>query len=511
MTVVASGGDAVGGNIGLIAMLADKVGVGEAAIRLLFTLFAGYPIAFIYRFLIQPQSSKPVHHIFFALCGFGLCFFNYGFDTYHSLISIWITYLLVRLLHNNTQQLVAINFVFHMAYLLTGYYFTESNEYDILWTTPQCVLALRMIGFAFDIADGRKPREKLSKDQQECALEQIPSLLELSAYAYFPSSFLIGPQFPFKRYQRFINGEYAQYKGFVKAGLTRLLVGLLYLAVRQVGAMLFPDNYFLTDAYRNQPFFWRLIYLGFWAKFSLYKYISCWLLTEGGLMSLGFTYNGKAADGSDEWNGCSNVKLYLLETGNTMEHYVKSFNVNTNQWVASYVYKRLKFLNNRTISYAAALFFLAVWHGFHTGYYMSFFIEYMIVTTEKQIEGVYNKSVVTNYASLVETLPFKILKFIALKSYNLIYMGWCLTPFIFLSYERWIEVFKAVNYFGFVYVAIWFVIYKLIKAMSAKSRSKQERVASKATDLSPTINEQRTTDSKATDLSPTLEENKKDN
>lgn len=194
---------------------------------------------------------------------------------------------MVRLLHNAPKQLVAINFVFHMAYLLTGYYFTESNEYDILWTTPHCVLTLRMIGFAFDIADGRKPREKLSKDQLECALEQIPSLLELSAYAYFPSSFLIGPQFPYKRYQRFINGEYAQYKGFVKAGMIRLLVGLIYLAIRQVGAMMLPDNYFLTDAYRNQPFFWRLIYLGFWAKFSLYKYISCWLLTEGGLMSLG--------------------------------------------------------------------------------------------------------------------------------------------------------------------------------------------------------------------------------
>lgn len=105
------------------------------------------------------------------------------------------------------------------------------------------------------------------------------------------------------------------------------------------------------------------------------------------LVFLGFTYNGKAADGTDEWNGCSNVKLYLLETGNTMEHYVKSFNVNTNQWVASYVYKRLKFLNNRTISYAAALFFLAIWHGFHSGYYMSFFIEYLIVTTEKQVSS----------------------------------------------------------------------------------------------------------------------------
>lgn len=90
-------------------------------------------------------------------------------------------------------------------------------------------------------------------------------------------------------------------------------------------------------------------------------------------------------------------------------------------------------------------------------------------------------------------------------------MGWCLTPFIFLSYDRWIEVVKAVNYFGFVYCAICFVICKILKAISSKSRSRDERVTSKATDLSPTINEQRSTDSKATDLSPILEDNKKDN
>ena len=127
-----------------------------------------------------------------------------------------------------------------------------------------------------------------------------------------------------------------------------------------------------------------------------------------------------------------------------------------------------------------------------------------------QVESVYNKSVVTNYASLVNTLPFKILKFLALKSYNLIYMGWCLTPFIFLSYDRWIEVFKSIHYFGFVYCFIWFIIYKVYKVMSSKSRNHQERT-SRATDLSPTINEEHARDSKATDLSPTPNDNKKDN
>ena len=40
--------------------------------------------------------------------------------------------------------------LFQMAYLCTGYLFTQSTGYDITWTMPQCVLCLRLIGLAVD-------------------------------------------------------------------------------------------------------------------------------------------------------------------------------------------------------------------------------------------------------------------------------------------------------------------------------------------------------------------------
>jgi hypothetical protein len=39
-----------------------------------------------------------------------------------------------------------------------------------------------------------------------------------------------------------------------------------------------------------------------------------------------------------------------LETASKFGHLIESFNINTNGWAASYVYKRLKFMNNRIIS-----------------------------------------------------------------------------------------------------------------------------------------------------------------
>lgn len=36
--------------------------------------------------------------------------------------------------------------VFMQGYLLAGYYYTATQEYDIKWTMPQCVLTLKLIG-----------------------------------------------------------------------------------------------------------------------------------------------------------------------------------------------------------------------------------------------------------------------------------------------------------------------------------------------------------------------------
>ncbi|XP_067645316.1 lysophospholipid acyltransferase 5 [Eurosta solidaginis] len=476
-------------SLGLLGKLAHSFGATEAALRLLISIFAGYGIAFFYRRTIMHQPDKLIHHFYFATCGLVLCLFNFGYATCHSLIAVTITYVLARLLRSSPRELITINFIFHMGYLLVGYYHTESNEYDILWTMPHCVLVLRLIGFGFDITDGLKEREQLSKEQQENAISELPTPLELVAFAYFPCAFLIGPQFAYRRYQRFVDGEFRQYKGGVEAGLKRLCTGLVYLVIRQIGAPYFPDEYFVSDEYPKAPFFWRLVYMGVWAKLALYKYVACWLMTEGALMCLGISYAGKKENGDNDWSGCTNVNVFILETGYTMQHYVQSFNVNTNQWVSQYVYKRLRFLNNRSISYAAALGFLAVWHGFHSGYYMAFFNEYITVTVEKQFASVWSKSNIDIYANIISPpFVYPVLKYFMQKLYDLFYIGWCMTPFMLYSYPRWMKTYSAINYFVFVVCIVWTIFYQTYKYYErAAKRREQDSTFGRATTLSPTV------------------------
>lgn len=62
-----------------------------------------------------------------------------------------------------------------------------------------------------------------------------------------------------------------------------------------------------------------------------------------------------------------NVDIALYETTSQFNGLIKSFNIQTNNWTAKYIYKRLKFLNSKVLSHLLSLTFLAVWHGHKSG------------------------------------------------------------------------------------------------------------------------------------------------
>lgn len=340
-------------------------------------------MAFFYHKKISSQS-KQIIHAYIALSGILLCIFNYGLLVYHTLLAVLVSYVLITFL--NSTALITTSFVYHLGYLLFGYYYTSSEDYDITWTMPHCVLTLRLIGLAFDISDGRRPETELSASNKKTCIKTAPSLLEIAAFTYFPGSFLVGPQFSFRRYTSFVNGEYQKYTGFATAGAKRAAVGVIYLLVNLIGGGYLQDKYIYSDEFwTDNNVLTRIFLLGIWARITLYKYISIWLLTESVCICFGLTFNGVDESGKADWTGCSNIKLLVFENTQRFQHYIDSFNIQTNYWVAEYIYKRLKFLNNRHYSQLGALMFLALWHGFHSGYYMCFFMEFTVIVCERAV------------------------------------------------------------------------------------------------------------------------------
>lgn len=310
--------------------------------------------------------------------------FNYGWLVYHTLLAVLVSYVLIKFL--NSTALIATSFLFHMSYLLAGYYYTSSDDYDITWTMPHCVLTLRLIGLAFDVSDGQRPECELSAANKISCVKTKPSLLEIAAFTYFPGSFLVGPQFSFRRYISFVNKEFSTHTGFAVAGAKRAAVGALYLVINLIGSGYLQDKYIYSDEFTtDHNVFSRIFMLGIWARITLYKYISIWLLTESVCICFGLTFDGVDENGTAKWTGCSNIRLLVFENTKRFQHYIDSFNIQTNHWIAEYIYKRLKFLNNRHYSQLGALMFLAIWHGFHSGYYMCFFMEFTVIVCERAV------------------------------------------------------------------------------------------------------------------------------
>lgn len=238
----------------------------------------GYPLARVYRQYVFPHS-KLINHLFIITTGLLILYFNYGTDLYHAVLAVFVSYILNHTLSGSV--LTSVSFAFHLGYLLIGYYYTTSDTYDIKWTMPHSALVLRMIGLAFDVADGQRPAKELSKEARETYLDKPPGLLEMYSFALFPASLLIGPLFSFRRYNLFINKEFSGYTGNGRAGLTRAVFGVAYLVAHLVGTMFVNDEFLMSEEYANSSYIYKLLMLGLWGRVSMYKYISFWLLVEG--------------------------------------------------------------------------------------------------------------------------------------------------------------------------------------------------------------------------------------
>lgn len=74
------------------------------------------------------------------------------------------------------------------------------------------MLVLRLIGLTFDVCDTHDFKSGVAKKEMDYyGIEKTPNLLEIASYVYFPASFLAGPQFPYRLYERFMNKEFGKY------------------------------------------------------------------------------------------------------------------------------------------------------------------------------------------------------------------------------------------------------------------------------------------------------------
>lgn len=214
-----------------LPFVAEIIGTTEPALKLLLSILMAYPLAIIYHDHFKQYASY--RNMFFFVAGADMAFFNFGRSMYHNMIPVVVIYLSTKYLGPGKWNAI-FSFAFNMGYLLIGYIMTESEDYDITWTMPHCVLALKLIALSFDLWDG-----DVIKTQLKNAVVNPPTLMELLGFVYFPSSFLVGPIFSFRRYKDYTNDIFPNDFVVIKEqAMKRFLQGLAYLAAFQIGGML---------------------------------------------------------------------------------------------------------------------------------------------------------------------------------------------------------------------------------------------------------------------------------
>ncbi|KAI9215996.1 MBOAT, membrane-bound O-acyltransferase family-domain-containing protein [Blastocladiella britannica] len=430
----------------MLAALSAAIGVPEPTLRLLVSVLAAYPTALVQRSLLKPEISPTQRNAFNVASGLAIAWFFCGSDIKHSLFTATVTYLLswaaaTVLAPRDRWYGAAAAFAFNFGYLLIAYVYTASEGYDINWTTPQSVLVLRLIGFAFDCSDGskgviarrsaptatapdadaddkkadavpaRRPETESTRVPSawsgDLSQTEMPSYLEMLGFVYFSGSFLVGPQFSFALYRRYLTldlfkthtpvGSTGKPGTPIGKSITALLdsgrpaalktfgIAVVYLAVTQVLGMWYWSGITQTAEFLDASF-GRRLWLAWWAgKTALTKYLGVWLLTEGACIFSGLGFDGLDAAGNPRWAGLANIYPKSFELATSLAEIIGSFNVNTNHWAKLYVFKRLRFLGNKHLSSLGTLAFLCIWHGFHPGYIFAFSLEFVDMIVERKL------------------------------------------------------------------------------------------------------------------------------
>lgn len=287
----------------ITGLLSSLTGVPEATLRLVFTVLLGYPTALYYKKKFLSQESRSTveeRNQYILITGLGLNFFFNGIDIYHSLITIglsWAIGLLVGEKMGDHKMAATGIWIFNALYLLLGYYFMQTDEYDITWTMTQCILCLRMMGFAFDYYDGSQKIEPAKSSnplplsfQADTPLPTLPDPQQFFAYALFPTAFLVGPQFSFSLYSKWIKDTTHTLTSEQKEERDRAqsvyvwrsaILAFIYLGLQQTIGASYSTSYLITKEYESLCLLKRMVIFLFAGKFAFNKYIGIWLLTEG--------------------------------------------------------------------------------------------------------------------------------------------------------------------------------------------------------------------------------------
>ncbi|XP_076437992.1 lysophospholipid acyltransferase 6-like [Babylonia areolata] len=379
----------------LLQGLVPVVGLPLDQLNFLVCQLLGLLLAVPFRLLLAPGKVGPqVRLVVELVLGLALAFFCFGHQVWYLVGQSLVSYLLMRFGGPKWSQLAV--FIYCMAYLSLAHIlrqFYDYGGYTLDITGPMMIQTQKLTSLAFACSDGLRDESQLSADQKAQRIRRVPDVLSFYSYMFYFHGIMVGPLAFYSDYMAFIEGTDVQQpppassdaaNGYtdgvqsataaprdlknVQATLKKLAVAAVCgVLMVTVPSRLCPPEGLLEEAFFEQTFIQRLLYVLVCTTVARQKYYFAWVLGETLNLAAGFGFNGFDSKGQPKWDLNENVSFWEVECATSLKTNIDGWNKKTLVWLRRVVYDRAP--HHQTLAVFAVS---AFWHGFYPGYYLTF-------------------------------------------------------------------------------------------------------------------------------------------
>ncbi|KAF8450925.1 MBOAT, membrane-bound O-acyltransferase family-domain-containing protein [Boletus edulis BED1] len=445
----------------LFAPLAAALGASVDQTKLIWCLLIAYPLGSL--FIRIPSSQPNLKHAFniFISTFFLIPVLNLHWGFLQLLGSVLGTYFIASNIRGPSMPWI--HFSFAMGHLTINHAIRAVYElsYETMEITgPQMVLVMKLTTFAWNVYDGRRPKEDLDKWQLQKRITKYPTLLEFLGYSfYFPGS-LVGPYLDYASYSSLIDESIFQSAestkpmrraipdGRKRVAYRKMLTGLVFLGLYVV---VIPTHNFsttLTPWFAEQSLLYRITVFQFYGFIERCKYYAVWTLTEGASILTGLGFAGFGPSGESLWDGAANIKILEIELPSNFKVLLDSWNINTNIWLRECVYKRVTPKGKKPGFGSTLITFVtsAFWHGIAIGYYFTFILGGFVTYLGRKCRGGFRPLVLPSPGA-PPTWAKRVYDFLGMLLSTLL-VNYVAAPFLLLSFTDSIEAWSRVGWYG---------------------------------------------------------------
>ncbi|XP_033763817.1 membrane-bound O-acyltransferase domain-containing protein 2-like [Pecten maximus] len=460
----------------LLKPLCDVIGLPIDQINFLASFIIAFSSGILMRKIVPAGRQRITQrHVLELSLGLALGYFCFGYQLIHLVLYTTLPYLLVlfgprQYFHTLVFAVAFVYIVIIHAYRL--YYDYGGFSLDV--TGPMMLMTQKVTSVAFSLHDGMEvPDDKLSEDQRKNCIRQKPSFLEYYSYMFSFHNIMAGPLVFYTDYLSFIDGSSTQVQppkqdnnhnsksrepspntAMVETSLIAIVYGILML-LTPVYAPVFrmADDSFLYETnilYRN-------IYMILAITLHRSKYYFAWKLGELSNLGAGLGFRGYDDEGKEKWDLLTNIKIWQLETSNSLKVFIDSWNLNTVIWFRRVIYDRTP----PSVNTLAVFVCSGLWHGLYPGYYVTFFSTAFAVMAARLV-----RRNIRHHFQTSDAMKFfyDCVTFIATK----IAGAYLLAPFCLLEFTAGIKLMMSVGFHIHILSAVGFIYFTFINPSKKK-------------------------------------------